>query len=70
MPTLRSLLMALDEAPGTETDICCALHPNVVSETKGLLAEARRLGLVACHYRRWVLTEEGAKRVAKFCCRL
>jgi hypothetical protein len=65
MPRLRDLLQAADEAPGTETDLACAMHPAVVRRTRVLLAVAERRGLVRWHYRRWWITEAGAELLAQ-----
>ncbi len=65
MPGLRDLLRAADEAPGTETDLACALHPAVVRRTKVLLQVAESRGLVRWHYKRWWITEAGAELIAK-----
>jgi len=61
---LTVLLLALDDAPGSETDLTCCLYPEAVARTRALLSLARAEGWVKINANgtRWQLTVQGRER--------
>lgn len=66
-PPELQLIQALAAAPTTETDLTCALYPQLVVATRRLLVRLRALGYcrVNANGTRWVLTAEGRARLGR-----
>ena len=64
---LLRLLETLEDAPGSETELTCCLHPQHVLQTRELLARLRASGYcrINANGTRWALTAEGRERIQR-----